>query len=242
MKNRKVAIVTGAGSGIGLASVNLLNKIGYTVCGIDLSWSDSSQLRQYTCDVNDEREVGTACMYIMHAYRRIDVLVNCAGEHLGKPLEDTLTSEFDSIVNTNMRGIFFCIREAMPHLKVTGGVIVNVASGVAVAPDPTAPLYSASKAWIVSLTQSLFLDYPRTGVRVHAVLPGPTDTPFLANACGNSPAVIEECGSHIPLGRLAMPKEIADVIMFLVSDAGQIMGPVIDCSGGETVNFKIEQR
>ena len=238
---QKVAIITGAGSGIGFATLNLLHKEGYIPYGIDLCFPDPAQFRHSFCDVGNEREVSAVYTEIIEAYGRIDVLVNCAGEHLGKFFEDTLTSEFDSIVSTNMRGMFFWIREAMPSLQEVGGVIINIASGVSIAPDPTAPLYSASKAWVMNLSTSLFLDRKRTGVRAHAVLPGATDTPFLAKVCENSPATIEECGSNIPLGRLIRPEEIACDILYII-EHGEHLGPVFDCSGGETVNFKTEQR
>jgi NAD(P)-dependent dehydrogenase (short-subunit alcohol dehydrogenase family) len=193
------------------------------------------------CDISNERSVIETFKEIIEVHERLDVLVNCAGVHVSNFLEYSLTSEFNTIVDTNMRGLFFCIREAIPHLKKTKGVIINVASGVSSAPDSTAPLYSASKAWIKSVTESLYLDYPRTSVRAHVILPGPTNTKFLHDAFHNSPAAIEECGSNIPLGRLIEPQEIAWWIVALI-EHGEIVGPVLDLSGGETVNFKTERR
>lgn len=244
MEEKKVAVVTGAGSGIGLATMELLDKAGYTPYGIDITYPHEPRFTCFECHVgHDESSVARIFDYLVSLNNnRIDVLVNCAGRHLAKPIEDTPTLEFNKILDTNMRGLFFCIRAALPYLMLTQGTIVNVASGVAMAPDSTAPLYSASKAWIVNLTQSLYLRYQETGVRAHVVLPGPTDTPFLWKACGGVKRVVNQCGSNIPLNQLIEPEEIAEIIAFIVSDAGRCLGPVIDASGGETINFRTESR
>lgn len=243
MNGQKVAVVTGAGSGIGRDTALLLAQKGYMAVALDIHpfVSNHESMCFLLCDVKKERSVIGTIFQICKAFDRIDVLVNCVGEHLAKPIMDTWTSEFDSVTNVNMRSLFFMVREAMPYLKKSGGVIINVASGVAIAPDPTAPLYSASKAWVKTFTEALYLGYPRTGVRAHVVVPGPTDTPFLLEACGHSPAAVEECGSNIPLGRLIRPDEIARDILYVI-EHGEHLGPMFDCSGGETVNFKTERR
>lgn len=239
MIGKKVAVVTGAGSGIGFAATTLLQKAGFISCGVDIEFPEAGQYWHILCDVRDERSVAAACAEVIETYGRIDVLVNSVGVHLAKPIEDTFTSEFNDIVNVNMRGVFFWMREAMPYLKHTGGTIINVASGAGILPDRCAPLYSASKAWVIHITKAEALRYNETGVRVNAVCPGPTDTPFLRNACNNSPAVILTCGDVNPMGRIAKPEEVAEVIVFLASDkASYVNGAIWTVDGGESINAK----
>lgn len=234
MGEKKVALVTGAASGIGRATAERLRSDRYHAVCVDKLFDS----RAY--DLRDERAVVLLFEWVVEeAFGRLDVLVNNAAIHLAGSIEDTLTSDFDELVAVNMRAPFLFARQAMPLLRKTRGTIINVASGVGIAPDPNAPLYSASKAWLIHLTKCLALRYKETGVRVNAVCPGPTDTPMLQAAYSNSAARILEAGDANPLGRIAKPEEIANVIAFLASDqASYVNGAIWTVDGGESINFK----
>lgn len=242
MGKQKVALVTGAASGIGKATAERFLSDRYRIICIDKQFESptvSLLIYDWTCDLMDERAIIHLFESVEDAFGRLDVLVNNAAIHFVGSIEETLTSEFDELAAVNMRAPFLCVRQAMPLLRKTGGTIINVASGVGIAPDARAPLYSASKAWLIHFTKCLALRYGETGVRVNAVCPGPTDTPMLQAAYGNSPAAILEAGDANPLGRIARPEEVANVIAFLASEqASYVNGAVWTVDGGESVNFK----
>lgn len=242
MRKQKVALVTGAASGIGKATAERFSWDGYEAIFVDKGFGNNVVSPGHIClevDLTDERGILFLFEIVEKIYGRLDALVNNAGVHLGKTIEGTLSSEFDELVAVNMRAPFLCARQAMPLLRKTNGTIINVASGVGIVPDSDAPLYSASKAWLIHFTKCLALRYKETGVRVNAVCPGPTDTPMLQAAYGNSAARISEAGNVNPLGRIAKPEEVANVIVFLASDqASYVNGAVWTVDGGESVNFK----
>lgn len=244
MGEKKVVLVTGAASGIGKATADRLWGDGFHVVYVDKQFDPIVSISIPTAspwayDLRDERAIIHLFESVEKAFGRLDVLVNNAAIHLAGSVEDTLTSDFDELAAVNMRAPFLCVRQAMPLLRKTGGTIINVASGVGIVPDPDAPLYSASKKWLIRFTQCLALRYKETGVRVNAVCPGPTDTPMLQAAYGNSAARILEAGDINPLGRIAKPEEVANVIAFLASDqASYVNGAVWTVDGGESINFK----
>lgn len=245
MEEKRVALVTGAASGIGKATAERFVQDGYRVVFVDKTFGgfgDNIVPLEHILlevDLTDERPTLFLFDLVEKRCGRLDVLVNNAGVHLGKTIEETLTSEFDELAAVNMRAPFLCARQAMPLLRKTHGTIINVASGVGIAPDKNAPFYSASKAWLIHFTKCLALRYEETSVRVNAVCPGPTDTPMLRAAYNNSAARILEAGNVNPLGRIAQPEEVANVIAFLASDqASYVNGAVWTVDGGESINFK----
>lgn len=241
MEEKKVALVTGAASGIGKATAERLQADGFYVVFVDKQFEDvtpQTNILFEICDLKNERAITRLFELMYLGFGRLDVLVNNAAIHLAGSVEDTLTSTFDELVAVNMRAPFLCARQAMPLLRKTRGTIINVASGVGIAPDSQAPLYSASKAWIIHITKCLALRYKETGVRVNAVCPGPTDTPMLQAAYGNNPAAIMEAGGINPLCRIAKPEEVANVVAFLASDeASYVNGATWAVDGGESINF-----
>lgn len=244
MEKKKVVLVTGAASGIGRVTADRLWSDKHTVVVyidklIETPVFPPSSAHFWLYNLKDERDLIFLFQSIEETFGRLDVLVNNAAIHLAGSVENTLTSDFDELVAVNMRVPFLCVRQAMPLLRKTRGTIINVASGAGIAPDSEAPLYSASKAWLIHFTKCLALRYKETGVRVNAVCPGPTDTPMLHVAYGNSPAAIMEAGDANPLGRIAKPEEVADVIAFLASDQASYMnGSIVTVDGGESINFK----
>ncbi len=240
MIEKRVAIVTGAGSGIGCATALLLQERGYLVCGLDFKFTEKlPPLLHVYCDVRDEDEMAHHTFRTQELYGRVDVLVNNAGERLSGQIEKTSRIGFDALSEINMRAVFLCMKYHYPLLKAVRGVVINVASGVGIAPDKDASLYSASKAWLIHFTKCEALRYKETGVRVNAVCPGPTDTPLLREAYGHNEAALLEAGDVNPMGRIAQPKEVANVIAFLASDqASYVNGAVWTVDGGESINFK----
>lgn len=242
MERQKVALVTGAASGIGKATAERLQVDGFHVVFVDKQFNDpapQSKILFEICDLKDERAIIWLFELVERTCGRIDVLINNAGVHFGKTTEKTLSNEFDELVAVNMRVPFLCARQAMPLLRQARGTIINVASGAGIAPDSNAPLYSASKAWLIHFTKCLALRYKNTGVRVNAICPGPTDTPMLRAAYGDSVARISEAGDINPMCHIAKPEEVANVIAFLASEqASYVNGAVWTVDGGESINFK----
>lgn len=233
----KAVLVTGAATGIGRATAELLCQQGASVFGIGLDAAEAT-----TCgfsfrevDIRDDLQVREA----VAASGRLDAVVNAAGVyHPGKRLEDLSDREWNETLDINLGGIFRVCRAALPMLRQAGGgSVVNIASVHAVATVPGVPAYAASKGGVLALSRQLALDYAQDGIRVNAVIVGSVDTrmtrPTVDAAGGPEALGLSYDARAIP--RIAQPAELAQVIAFLISDAASfITGSGITADGGMT--------
>jgi 3-oxoacyl-[acyl-carrier protein] reductase len=233
----KVAVVTGAASGIGHAIAELFLAEGAIVVAADLQRAeltgDPSRWRHIRCDVSTEDDLA-AVMQVADASGPLGVLVNCAGVSTKIAIDEMPAAEWHRVVEVNLTGSAFAIKHAVPAMKRNGGgSIVNIAS---VAAFSTASLhnnvYAATKGAIVSLTRALVYELSPHGIRVNALAPGIVDTPILR---GHTAEWFAERAARIPLGRLGSVDEMARVVTFLASDAASyVTGQTIVADGGLT--------
>ncbi len=227
----RVALVTGGASGIGAATVELLRAQGATVVAADLAAGDGV----VACDVTDEAAVDGLVASILAEHGRLDLAANVAGTSgVYGPVADTQTSDWRNTLRVNLDGVFFCLRAELRAMRETGGgSIVNVASsagrmGVAGLAD-----YSASKHGVIGLTKSAALEEARLGIRVNVVCPGSIRTPMLRGFVGGDEEMLGKMGRRAPLGRLGEPVEVAQAVVWLLSDAASyVTGSVISPDGG----------
>ena len=177
----KIAVVTGASSGIGLATATLLSQSGWRVWGFSRrGGEDGDTLRHLSCDVTDEAQVQRAFQTVFETEGRLDLLVNNAGFGISGAVEDTAESDAKKQFDVNFFGCFLCSRAAVPYLRQSGGRIINISSMAAVLPIPFQSFYSASKSAINALTLALRNEVRPFGVSVCALMPGDVKTGFTA--------------------------------------------------------------
>jgi NAD(P)-dependent dehydrogenase (short-subunit alcohol dehydrogenase family) len=231
--NGQVALVTGGGSGIGAATVQALRARGATVVATDLRAGDGVE----ALDVTDEAAVDAMVDAIVATHGRLDLAANVAGTPGDYADVATSTTEaWRRTMAVNLDGAYFCLRaelRAMLAAGTTGGSIVNVASSAARMGVPGLVAYSASKHGVLGLTRTAALEVARKGIRVNAVCPGTVRTPMLAGFVGGDDEALEAMGRRAPMGRLGEPAEIAEAVVWLLSDAASfVTGAVVDPDGG----------
>jgi NAD(P)-dependent dehydrogenase (short-subunit alcohol dehydrogenase family) len=229
----KIAIVTGAASGIGLASAITFARQGARVVIVDVNRdrgedalqkiiSEGGQAVFECADISCEPAVSQMVANTVAHSKRIDILFNNAGVVLVKPLEETTEAEWDRLMAINVKAAFLAIKHVVPHMRRAGsGVILNTGSIGSFVGQLNTPAYIASKGAIALLTKSLALDYARDGIRVNCLCPGITDTPMLREHLGDGPegeAKIRGRLSRVPLGALLKPEDLARAALYLVSD------------------------
>jgi NAD(P)-dependent dehydrogenase (short-subunit alcohol dehydrogenase family) len=226
----KVCIVTGAASGIGLATAQRFAQEGAVVVLADV---------EAEVDVADESSVAALFDDVLDVRERIDVLVNCAGIELTKTAAETSLAEWRRVIDVNLTGTFLCCREAVRRLGKLGGcTIVNVGSELAVVGASEMAAYCASKGGVLQLTRALAIDHTRDGFRVNCVCPGPVATPLLEDiirASRDPGRERREIVDDTLVGRVGTPAEIAGAILFLASDdSSYVVGASLVVDGGTT--------
>ncbi|QGX97092.1 SDR family oxidoreductase [Roseovarius faecimaris] len=237
----KRALVTGAAGGIGQAVVAMLRAEGAHVAVTDRDSSSVAAEAHLDGDLLD----GSFCDGLpgraAEALGGLDILCNNAGVITRGDITETSDADYALTMGVNVEAPFRLCRAAIPLMAETGGgAIVNTSSCWGVRPGPNHPLYVMSKAALASLTQCLGRDHAHQGIRVNAVCPNEVNTPMLRSGFekrGFDPdRAIEELNASVPLGHIAEPEEIADVILFLASDAARYMcGALVEVNGGKPV-------
>jgi len=242
----KVTIITGAKSGIGLATARRFASQGARVIISDIQEArkETEKIKAnggeaffYQVDVSKAQEVTALFEEVIKMFGRLDILVNNAGIELAKRIPETSIEEWDHLMDVNLKGVFLCSKAAIPIMKRQGvGVIINVASELGLVGGSEVAAYCASKGGVVQLTKAMAIDHASDHIRVNCVCPGPVETPLLTRILAASQDPKEEKAhilESIPLKRIAKPEEIAGVILFLASEESSFMtGAVVAVDGG----------
>jgi len=224
----KVCVITGAGGGMGADAAELFTEEGAEVVVADVNGDAAREVAAKVgglavqVDVADEESVKAMYADAKAEYGGIDVLYNNAGI---SPADDDsiLVTELDAwehVQAINTRGVYLCCKHGIPHLlERGGGSVINVASFVALVGAATSQIsYTASKGAVLSMSKELGVQFARQGVRVNALCPGPVETPLLLRIWSETPGAAERRLVHVPMGRMAKPREIVNAALFLASD------------------------
>lgn len=231
-------MVTGAASGIGRAVAVALADRGYHVALVDIQDAGKTARdlggRSYQLDIADRDRVASVVAAAGEDLGSIDVLVNCAGWDLAMPFTATDREFWEKVVAINLLGPIAVTHAALTHMP-DGAAIVNVASDAGRVGSSGEVVYSAAKGGVIAFTKALAREVARRDIRVNAVAPGPTDTPFLASF-DQTGKLAEAMIRQTPLRKLATPEDVAEAVCFLASPgAGHITGQVLSVSGGLTM-------
>jgi 2-hydroxycyclohexanecarboxyl-CoA dehydrogenase len=230
----KTAVVTGGGSGIGLAIAQRLSADGYHVGTLDLNPADGDYA--HAADVTDRAQVEAALAAIRERLGPVTILVNAAGLDGFKRFTDLTFDAWQRVIDVNLNGVFHCIQAVLPDMLEAGwGRIVNISSSSAHSGQPFMAHYVAAKSAVNGLTKALALELGPHGITVNAVPPGFIDTPMLrqAEARNRLGGTIEEHIQRTPVRRVGRPEDIAAACAFLVSEeAGYITGQIVGVNGG----------
>ncbi len=245
----KVALVTGAASGIGRATALAFSAAGASVLVSDVQEEAGEQTvgliraaggraKFVRCDVSHEDEVEAMVERCIESFGRLDFACNNAGiEGASSAVTDLSGEEWNRILAVNLTGTWYCMRHELPvMLRQGGGSVVNVASIAGVVGFPNASAYVASKHGVVGLTRSAALEYARQGIRINVVCPGVIETPMITRATGGDATAAAQFAQGAPAGRMGQPEEIASAVLWLCSaGAGYTIGHPLVVDGGWTV-------
>jgi NAD(P)-dependent dehydrogenase (short-subunit alcohol dehydrogenase family) len=229
----RVAVITGAGSGIGLATARRFAAEGAKVVAVDISEEAGKAVAAETngefvaCDVADEEQVKALFDGVAERHGRVDIAFNNAG--ISPPDDDSILvtglDAWERVLKVNTTSVFFCCKYAIPHMQRQGkGSIINTASFVALLGAATSQIaYTASKGGVLAMTRELGVQFAREGIRINALCPGPVATPLLMDLFAKDPERAARRLVHVPMGRFAEPEEIAAAVAFLASDDASFM-------------------
>jgi NAD(P)-dependent dehydrogenase (short-subunit alcohol dehydrogenase family) len=244
----RVALVTGGGAGIGRGIAERFIEAGICVAIFDVDGvrarAVAGQLESngdaiaIVGDVSRDDDARIAIATTVERFGQLDILVNNAGIELYGNVDSTSENEWDRQLDVNVKGAFLCCKHAIPYMRQSGGVILNISSVHAFTSYPSSVAYDASKSALLGLTRALAVDHGRNGIRVNVVCPGYIDTPlmdaWLASET-NPEEVMRRVVDVHPLGRIGMPRDVAEACLFLASDAASfITGTQLVVDGGLT--------
>ncbi len=248
---KKVIVVTGAGSGIGAASAALMAFLGARVIAADINLKNAEEVvgkikklggvaTAYKVDVTKYEEVETLLSRVVKDHGRIDVLVNNAGiggKNQNKTAEHTL-DDWHNVIAVNQTGVFYCMKVALKQMIVQGhGNIVNIASLAGLKPSGNNLSYSASKFAVVGMTKSAALEYGHKNIRINAVCPGYTHSSLLDQLLASRPDMEQKLKQLIPMGRFGEASEVAETVAWLASNNSKyITGQTITIDGGTSLH------
>ena len=244
----KVAVVTGASTGIGLACAELLSTSGAAVALISRNWerlyqagekvTKTGPARCYQLDVTNIHHISNIVQSIRSELGEIDILVCNAGIDIHRQAHEFTESDWDSIMSTNAKGLFFCNKEVAIQSMIPrkSGSIINMASQMGVVGGPERAVYCASKGAVIQLTKAEAIDWAPFNLRVNAVAPTFVKSPMTEETL-NNPSEAKWIMANIPLKKLATVEDVASVVCFLASDlSAMITGSVIPIDGGWTAH------
>jgi NAD(P)-dependent dehydrogenase (short-subunit alcohol dehydrogenase family) len=245
----KVVVITGAGGGMGREAALLFSEEGASVCAADVDGAaaegtagDARDAFPVEVDVGEPDSVRAMYEAVAARYGGIDVLYNNAG--ISPPddgsILETEPEAWQRVQDVNTKGVYLCCKHGIPYLlERGGGSVINVASFVALLGAATSQIsYTASKGAVLSLSRELGVQFARQGIRVNALCPGPVETPLLLRIFGDDPAAYERRRVHLPMGRLAKPREIVNAALFLASDeSSYVNGATFVVDGGLTAAY-----
>lgn len=242
----RIAIVTGAGSGMGEAIAHTYAREGAKVAVLDVNEQAANKVASaignaalaVACDVTDKADIARAVEMTEKKFGATDILVNNAGvAHVNKPLMEIDEREFDRVFDVNVKGVFLFTQAVVPAMRKNGGgVIVNIGSTAGLRPRPGLSAYNATKGAVHNLTKTLAVELAPDKIRVCAIAPVATDTPLLPTFLGPAPGQREKFIATVPLGRLATSQDIADAALFLASQEAKFLtGNIMEVDGGRCV-------
>lgn len=238
----KVVIITGGGSGIGLAAARRFCAEGaeLVLAGrsetVDIAARELSAI-SVRADVSQQQDVQRLVAAAIDRHGAIDVLCNVAGaDPIAMPFADEVDSVFERMIRVNLQGVYLTMKAAIPHMLARGsGSIVNVASSASLIGTPNLASYSAAKAGVLGLTRSVALEYAARSIRVNTVCPGAIQTPMLDRGVSSNPAAADYLINMIPMGRIGRAEEVAAAMLFLASDeSSYVTGISLPVEGGQT--------
>ena len=244
----KVALVTGAGSGMGLATAQAFAAEGAAVALVDINESAARTAAEQlaasghraiasTCDVTNETQVKRMVEEVVSVFGRLDAAFNNAGvQSLAVETADATSEEFDRVNAINLRSVWLCMKyELLQMRKQESGAIVNNSSIGGLIGIPGRAIYHATKHGVIGLTRSAALEYAARGIRINAVCPGAVETPMVAAMIAKEPETMKDITKEQPIGRLGRPEEIASAVLWLCSPgAGFVVGHALAVDGGYT--------
>jgi len=244
----RVAVISGAGSGIGLGAAMRLSEFGAAIVLLDIDEPRGARAAAgiaarggrslfIPCDVRSDADCRRAVGEAVREFGRIDVLFNNAGVTVRKNAVDLREEEWDLVLDVMLKGAYLLSHHVIPQMIAAGGgSIINMGSGWALKGGPDAVAYCAAKGGILNMTRAMAVDHGRHGIRVNCVCPGDVDTPLLRNECaqlGQDEAAFMAEAARRPLARVGTPEDVANAVLFFASDLSKwVTGAFLVVDGG----------